>query len=64
MGKVSAFQIQFDGDREVYNSGDVIRGQVRLELQETKQFRGMYKQCGVETNLMHLPLCAIEHGEY
>ncbi|XP_033634458.1 arrestin domain-containing protein 3-like [Asterias rubens] len=42
MGKVSAFQIQFDGDREVYNSGDVIRGQVRLELQETKQFRGIY----------------------
>ncbi|XP_072037795.1 arrestin domain-containing protein 3-like isoform X2 [Amphiura filiformis] len=42
MGKLRAFQILFDNDREVYNSGDVISGQVLVDLEEAKQLRGIY----------------------
>ncbi|XP_038078781.1 arrestin domain-containing protein 3-like [Patiria miniata] len=43
MGKISGFQIVFaDNEREVFNGGDIIQGHVRLELDATKQFRGIY----------------------
>ena len=40
MGKLRAFQILFDNDREVYNSGDVISGHVLVDLAEPKMLRG------------------------
>lgn len=52
MGKLKAFQIVFDNDREVYNSGDVVSGQVLVDLTEPKQLRGEYLVCTISALCM------------
>ncbi|XP_070543750.1 arrestin domain-containing protein 3-like [Ptychodera flava] len=41
MGKLKAYKICFDGDRDVYNPGEVVSGYVLIELSEPMKCRGV-----------------------